>query len=425
MDKRFSSLFNITEERAIKLLETPLEELEDESDRYAAAANLAYFKSDRSIKALIKAIQICDDQLYNRITRRKAIETLGKFKATEALEVITDCLGDNDCYTVENAVWAIGEIGTVDETILATITNLLTKPAQNYRVIIQTLAKLNHQPAVQSIENFIDDSDLSIASAAIASVARLTGDYSQVDRIVALLLSDSVNVRRACIQDLMDLEYHEAIPNIVACPVSLVFRLRAVRHLGSIAINQGRKTFAEIEPYLDQVILDHPNSLQMVHEYDQPPSLEFLINELYHTDFGRCYLASKTLLESHWDQLGEALMATYEKSAHNDYGAHYHVMKLWGWLEYEPAYDLLVEALNNSAPQFQKSRGAAAIALGNLGNIEVKQMLSDALQTKIFDLKYAAMIALRKLGVSVNNEMINDADLLLIGKANSLITPVE
>ena len=418
MDKRFSTLFNITEDRAIKLLETPLEELEDQSDRYAAASHLAYFKSDRSIKALISAIQVCDDQLYNRITRRKAIETLGKFKAEEALDVIIDCLDDDDCYTVENAVWAIGEIGTEDEQILNTITELLNKPAQNYRVIIRTLAQLNYPPAVDTIKAFIDNSDQCIGSSALATIARLTDNYDEVHRIVALVESDSVNARRACIQDLMDLDYYDAIPQIASCPVSLIFRLRAVRHLSTIAINKGVKTFAEIETYLDQVILDRPESLEFVHQYDQLPSLEFLIDELYHTDFGRCYLATQTLLENYSDVLGEALFATYEKSAHNDYGAHFHVMKLFGWLKYQPAHDLLVEALGNKAPQFQKSRGAAAIALGKLGNPEVANLLQENLNTSIFDLQYGCILALKELGVSIDTEVLKDSDMFIQAKAN-------
>lgn len=421
MDKRFSNLFQITEDKAIKLLQTPLEELEDQSDRYAAASHLVHFKSDRSIKALIEAIEICDDQLYNRIARRKAIETLGRFKATEALEVIRKCLKDNDCYTVENTVWYMGEIGITDESILEEITQLLSKPNQNYRVIIHTLAKLNYPPATIAIKPFIENEDLCIASAALATIARLTGDNSQNHRIVKFLQSDSVNVRRASIQDLMDIEYYDAIPQIASTPVSLVFRLRAIRLLAENAINKGIKSFKEIQPYLEQVIRDNPNDLKLVHEYDNIPTLEFLIQELYHTDFGHCYLASKILLENYADVLGEALIKTYEKSAHNDYGAHYHVMKLFGWLKYEPAYDLLVEALNNKAPQFQKSRAAAAISLGILGKTTAINLLKDNLTTNIFDLKYACMIALNQLGdLSSNEILINDSDLLIREKIKNL-----
>ncbi|MBL1210060.1 HEAT repeat domain-containing protein [Geminocystis sp. GBBB08] len=418
MDKRFSSLFSITEDQAIKLLQTPLEQLEDPSDRYAAASNLVYFKSERSIQALIEAIENCDDQLYNRITRRKAIETLGRFKADQALDVICRCLGDSDCYTVENTVWAIGQIGTQEQKILQEITDLLNKTGQNYRVIIQNLAKLNYQPATEVIKKFIDSEDLCIASSALSAMAILTRDFSQVYRILEFLQSDSVNVRRASIQDLMDLNYYDAIAEIACCPVSLVFRLRAIRSIGESAINQGLKTFTDIEPYLDQVIRDHPSDLKLVHEYDQNPTLEFLIGELYHTDFGRCYLASKTLLENYSPVLGEALIKTYDELAHNDYGGHYHVMKLFGWLKYEPASELLIESLQNQAPQFQKSRGAAAIALGILGNKNVIPLLKDNLTTNIFDLKYACLMALNQLdNVEGKAIAINDSDLLIRAKA--------
>jgi len=420
MDKRFSSLFNITEDRAIELLETPLEQLEDPSDRYAAASHLVYFKSDRSIQALIKAITICDDQLYNRITKRKAIETLGRFKAEEALDIIRGCLTDSDCYTVENAVWAIGEIGTKDTDILLEITEVLKKTNQNYRVIIQTLANLNYQPATETIKSFINVDDQSVVSAARSAIARLTGDNSQRDYIVEFLQSNDVNVRRACIQDLIDVQHYDSIPQIASCPVSLVFRLRAIRNLAQTSINKGIKTFDEIEPYLDQVICDHPNDLQLVHQYDQIPSLDFLITELYHTDFGHCYLASKTLLDNYAEVLGEALIKTYNEAAYNDYGAHYHVMKLFGWLKYEPAYDLLIEALSNQAPQFQKSRAAAAISLGNLGYTNSISLLRDNLESAIFDLKYACLIALNQLGDSLGKKIaINDSDLLITSKASS------
>ena len=126
----------------------------------------------------------------------------------------------------------------------------------------------------------------------------------------------------------------------------------------------GKVSFAEIEPSLDRIIRDRPQDIEMVHEYDSPPALEFLIQELYHTDFGRCYLAGKTLLNEYSAQAPEALLQTYAAEAHNDYGAHFHVVKLLGLLQYQPAYDLIVEALHNTAPQFQKSPRSSSDRLG-------------------------------------------------------------
>ncbi|OKH26228.1 phycocyanin operon protein Y [Hydrococcus rivularis NIES-593] len=418
MDKRFFNIFNLTEDEAIALLKTPPEQLEDKTDRYIAASHLINFPTERAIDALIEAVRDRDRDLYNRITRRKAIESLGRLKATAAIPVIRACLADEDCYTVENAVWAIGEIGTDDEAILEEIAQLLDKPEQSYRVIIQTLAKFNYRNALDRIQKFVDSDNEPIASAAIAAVARFSGDYSQIDKVVGFLQHESVNARRACIQDLIDAQYYDAIPEIAKCPVSVIFRLRGIRLLADAGTSAGKISFQKIEPHLDRAIRDRPDELNLVHEYDQLPSLAFLVNELYQTDFGRCYLASKTLLETYPDEAPEALMATYAEQAHNDYGAHYHVIKLLGWLKYAPAFDLLVEALQNPRPQFQKSRAAAAIALANLGDERAIPLLKASLNINIWDLKYACLLALKQFGDDSGKEIAaRDPDWLVRAKA--------
>ncbi len=421
MDKRFFNLFNLTEEQAIAILETPADKLDDPYDRYIAASHLVNFSTEQSIAALIGAVENADQNLDNRAVRRKASETLGRLQAKVALTSLHSCLDDDDCYVVENAVWAIGEIGTQNPDILEDIAQLLDKPGQSYRVIIQALAKLNYTAALDRIRKFADSEDEMIQGAAITTTCNFSGDYSQMSRVVEMLQSINVNARRSSIQDLIDAKYYKAIPDISRCPVSVVFRLRAVRMLASVGIPAGEITFAEIEPILDRIIYDRPDDLDLVHEYDKLPSLEFAIKELYETDFGRCYLATKTLLESYKNEAPDALLATYAESAYNDYGAHYHVMKLLGWLKYAPAFNLLIEALHNREPQFQKSRAAAAIALGEIGDKRAIAELKTCLETPIWDLKYASLMALEKLGDNSGCEMLaTDEDLLIRTKAASL-----
>ncbi|MEM8720000.1 MAG: HEAT repeat domain-containing protein [Cyanobacteria bacterium P01_G01_bin.39] len=418
MDKRFSNIFNLTEEQAIALLKKPLDSEDGTSERYVGAAHLINFPTQRAINALIEAIADHDPALENRIARRKAVESLGRLKATQAMPTLQSCLADEDPLTVENAVWAIGEIGTEDQSILEAIAELLTKPQQTYRVIIHTLANFNYQPAIERIQPFTDHEDETIASAAIASLARLTGDNSHMERVLEFLQHDNVNARRACIQDLIDVEYYPAIAAIAKAPISVAFRLRGIRLLAAKGLAKNQVSFAEIEPSLDQIIRDRPQDIEMVHEYDQPPTLDFLIRELYHTDFGRCYLADKTLLESYPEQAVEALLQTYTAEAHNDYGAHFHVIKLLGLLKHQPSYDLIVEALHNTSPQFQKSRAAAAIALGNLGSKSAIPLLKETLSTPIFDLKYACLLALEQLGENCWSEVAEDKNILIKAKAN-------
>jgi bilin biosynthesis protein len=418
MDNRFSNIFNLTEDQAIALLKKPLNTEDGTSERYVGAAHLINFPSERSIQALIEAIEDRDPALENRIARRKAVESLGRLKAVLALPTLKSCLLDEDVLTVENAVWSIGEIGTEDESIFEAIALLLTKPNQSYRVIIHTLANFNYQPAIERVKPFTNYDDQPVQSAAIAFLARLTGDNSQMGQVVEFLQHDNINARRACIQDLIDVEYYPAIEAIAKAPISVAFRLRGVRLLAAQGIGTGKIAFAAIESSLDRIIRDRPQDIEMVHEYDQPPAIEFLIRELYHTDFGRCYLAGKTLLETYTAQAPDALLATYAEEAHNDYGAHFHVVKLLGLLKYQPSYDLIVEALDNTSPQFQKSRAAAAIALGNMGATQAIELLKATLDTPIFDLKYACLLALEQLGENCWLKVVDDQNLLIKAKAN-------
>ncbi|MEG3862855.1 HEAT repeat domain-containing protein [Microcoleus sp. herbarium12] len=421
MDKSLVNLVDMTEEVAIAILETPADKLADPYYRYIAASHLVNFPTEQSIAALMAALENSEDSPENQAVRRKAAEILGRLQAAPALTSLHSCLQGDDFYVVENAVWAIGSIGTQNLDISEDIAKLLDQPGQSYRVIIRALAKLNYTAALSQIRQFVDSEDEMIRSAAITTVCRFSGDYSEMSRVVNLLQSVNVNARRSSIQDLIDAKYYQAIPLIARCPVSVVFRLRAVRMLANAGIPAGKIAFAEIEPILDRIIGDRPDDLDLVYEYDQLPSLEFAINELYETDGGRCYLATKTLLESYTSEAPDALLAIYEKSAYKDGGAHYHVMKLLGWLKYAPAFDLLIEALHNQEPQFQKSRAAAAIALGEIGDQRAIAELKICLKTRLWDLKYGSLMALQKLGDSSGCEILaEDEDLLMQQKAASL-----
>ncbi len=420
MDKRFSNIFpGLSEARAIEILKTPLEQLEDKSERYIAASHLVNFPTERTINALIEVVKEQSDVLEDRITRRKAIETLGRLKVERALEVIRCCLSHTDNYLVENAVWAIGEIGSQDQEILEEIAQLLDKPGQSYRTIIQVLAKLKYTTALERMTRFTQADDPTIASAAMTTVYQFSGDRKMLDQLVQFLQNPNVNARRGVIQDLMDAGHYAAIPQIARCPVSVVFRSRGIRYLADASVSCGHLKFEEIEKSADLIILDHPHDLELVHEYDQTPKLERAISDLYHTDFGICYLATQTIID-HYPDAGEALVATYKEAAHNDYGAHYHVIKLWGWLNYPAAYELIVEALHNLRPQFLKSRTAAAIALGNLGDQRAIPELKACLKLPIWELKYACLLALDCLGDKSGRVLCaNDADWLVQAKATS------
>ena len=422
MDNRFLRLFDMTEEEAIALLDRPLDLLGDDECRYVAASHLVNYPSETSIQALLRAVRNTDESLDNRITRRKAVESLGRLKAMEALPDIRACLQDSDAFLVENAAWAISEMAVQDEDILAEIAALLDKRGQSYRVLIQTLMKANFTSAVDRIRPFIQSDQEVVAGAAISAISRLTGESTHMDRVLALLQAPNPMTRRLTIQDLIDARYYPAIASISRCPVSLIFRLRGIRLLAEAGMETGDITAAEILPYIDNCLRDHPETLDLFHTYSQPPTLATLIEALYDTDFGRCYLAVQTILEKFAPKAPEALLTTFEEKAKEDYGGHFHVVKLLGWLKYQPAYDLIVIALNNPQPQFQKSRAAAAIALGELGDNRGIPLLEQCLESKVWDLRYAALMALKSLNSTTDlSSLSDDRDWLVRAKVESLL----
>ncbi|MEL6493449.1 MAG: HEAT repeat domain-containing protein [Cyanobacteria bacterium J06621_3] len=420
MDKRFSGLFNLTEAQAIEILDGPADDSDEASSRYIAASHLVNFDSEAAIAALLRAVNNTADDLDNRIVRRKAVESLGRLKVKAALPAVKSCLDDEDNYLVENAAWAIGEIGTDNTATLEKIAEQLKRPGQSYRTIIHALAKLNYQPAAERIEKFTTDDSAPIASAALSAMYQLTGDEQVIKRILGFLQNGNVNARRGSIQDLIDTGYFLAIPNIAQCPVSMVFRLRGIKLLAQSAVDSEKLTFSQIRPSLENVLRDHPDDIALIHSYPQVPKAHSLVQELYGTDFGRCYLASKALMENYPTEAPAALTESYEAEGHNDYGAHYHMMRLFGWLKVSKAYDLLVMALHNKAPQFQKSRVAAAIALAELGDLRAIPELKTALAVPLWDLQYAAIMALQTLGESVSPTDVDSTDWLVQEKLASL-----
>jgi bilin biosynthesis protein len=76
--------------------------------------------------------------------------------------------------------------------------------------------------------------------------------------------------------------------------------------------------------------------------------------------------------------------------------------------------------LHNTQPQFQKSRAAAAIALGELGDPRAIPALQASLTAKPWDLKYAALLALAKLGDNRIELGADETDWLVKAKAESL-----
>lgn len=169
------------QEEAIEIIVKPSRAMEDHSDRYIAAERLKFFPSDASTEALIRCIGDDDsNELEDRIAKRKAIESLGRFRGEymkdQVIEAVLTKLEDDDQYTVEVAVWTLSEVGFDDEKIGARIVSLLDRDDVNKRVIMQAISSCEISEGIGRIRDFLEDEDLATRCAAIGALSRLTGD---------------------------------------------------------------------------------------------------------------------------------------------------------------------------------------------------------------------------------------------------------
>ena len=361
----------LSQEEAIRLLTAPIDELESQSDPYMAAAHLINFPGDDTESALLALVQGTDQSQPRRLARRKAVEVLGRLGCVDATSAIGDCLHSDDPYLVENAAFALQLLNCRIPDIHARMIQLLPDPSQNQRVLIQSLAALDVQDARPVIQQLQDAEQSGVRGAAISAGVRLGGPRDRLIALGPLMLRPNQMDRQTAIQDAINAGGRELLPQILRAPVSPVFRMRAVRALwpdGAQHCND-----LNLTDVLDALLQDRPQSLELVHAYDQEPTDGFLIQEFFGTDFGRSYLALQSLQHRSAQQLWPLLKQRWDEDAHNDYGAHYFFIRLFGAIGAWPQAaqplirSLLEEAINTRRPQFMKSKPAAVLAMGSLG----------------------------------------------------------
>jgi bilin biosynthesis protein len=360
----------LSQDDAIRLLSAPLAELESQSDPYMAAAHLINFPGRDTETALMALVADADQSQPRKLARRKAVEVLGRLGCQEAMAPIANCLSSDDPYLVENAAFALQQLNCQDAAVHQSLQKLLSDPAQNRRVLIQSLAALNVSEAEPLIASFQTSDQPGVRGAAISASIRLGGSREQVSVLGEQTLLPNQMDRQSAIQDAINAGATELLPQILRAPVSPVFRMRALRALWPNGRPQNDGL--DLIEVLDAMIVDRPEALELVHTYDQAPSVEFLIQEFFGTDFSRSYLALQTLQDHSAEQLWPRLEQRWHAEAHNDYGAHYFFIRLFSMIGPWPdealglMHSILSEAITTRRPQFMKSKPAAVLAMAGL-----------------------------------------------------------
>ena len=384
---------------AIEILAKDFAELENQSDYYMAVSQLINFPCQESSDALIFFLQKDSDDNPVRLAQRKAVEVLARLKVDHAQLTIAQFLNSSDVYMVENVAWALAELNCQDDESKQLMIQLLDDPNQNQRVLIQSLSKLFVLEAVPTVLSLLKSDRTPVRGAAIAAIARLSGDRSCLDQLSDFLFCANQMDRQSAVQDVIDAGANDLIPSVLKAPVSPVFRLRAVRSLWE-PLGESHDIERTLS-VVDQLLYDDPRNIVVLHQYEEPMPIELLVEGLFHPDFSRCYLAMQSLLVIDPVDLWPHLERSWLSRAHNDYGAHYFMMNLFGLIhqwdskKLDIIHEILLQAISDQRPQFKKSVPVAFLSYTKLFPGDCDSFIGSWLshsQMPFWQCRYAALM---------------------------------
>ena len=384
---------------AIEILTREFEDLESDSDYYMAVSHLVNFPGQLANEALLNFLGRVSTESAVLLAQRKAVEVLARLGVTQARAKIASFLDSSDIYMVENAAWALAQIGCQEQFVHQRLIGLLHDSRQNQRVLIQSLSQLSVYTALSTIAPLMNHEKSSVRGAAIAATIHLSGDRTRLADLADHLYVPNQMDRQSAVQDVIDAGGIELMSSLLQAPISPAFRMRAVRAL--VDSSSGEQMKSSALSAVDQVLRDDPRLITVLHHYGDPLPTNLLIEGLFHPDFSRCYLAMQNLLDRDPDDVWTHVWESWHKKAHNDYGAHYFMMHLFGlmrnWSHEALAsiHDILSDAIRDRRPQFKKSPSAALLSFATLFPGECDRLLKDGLTHEIqqfWDFRYTSLL---------------------------------
>ena len=376
MAERFDSLFaGISEESALQQIKSPASHLDNPVSKYMAATRLGACHSEESLQALIACLSLTIDDLYERITRRKAIEALGRRRDPRALPHLLNCLVGEDEIAIIDAVDAIikinGELTPQQSNSLAAA---LDGSDNRKRVIIQAHTRLGLNNAIDEIRALIKHDNPLVSGAARSYFAKRHGETNLLPQLVEQLCSDAPGQRRAAVIDLGDSGDRKQVNNLIQCPVSMPLRAKSVLEL--IPELENDEENPEERKLFRQLLIDNPNDLALKEEHVCPDSAEAIENFLQHRDEAKQYGAAKRLLKTPQNSASQIIENLHQKLG-SDYVIHYYLTMCAGLMALTEHKELIISSLHETIPQYTKSRVAATWGCLQLGLMAETDFLAE------------------------------------------------
>ena len=369
MPERFDILFEgLEEEKALKLLKVNPEELKNPVEKYTAATKLAACTSDRSLEVLIEATDLNSDNLFNRITRRKVLEALGRRRDARALPCLFKALNFDDETSVINAVNSIAQIGeTLTTSQSALLSKALNGSDNQKRAVIQTHTKLaivQGENEISILETYVNP---LVAGAARTYAAKVHGHIERLTPIIKQLTDAVSGRRRAAVIDLGDAGDINVLPQLIRSPVSMPLRAKsAFQHVDP---NKTGKVPENYRNLISQLLRDDPSSLSLLEEWICGADQTEIEKNLQHRDEGKQYGGALTLMRMPKQQQIESIDQIYVRYW-SDYGTNYLLTAVIGVNRIQERQELVRTSLAETLPQYAKSRVAAAWVCLSLGLLD-------------------------------------------------------
>ena len=427
----FDNLPKINKEDAINILRKPIDKLNFAADYYKAVFHLAKFPCKDSETVLLEFIKLDYEKLEFKIARRKAIEVLAIFNCKKAIPIIGGFLQNDDPYLVEVSICTLVKLKCNDDNIINQIRLILYKNFDNKRVVIQALTNLGIKDEIEKIRSLLKDkqSSYGIKGASLAALIKLAGEKDKLSELKDFLRLSNQNDRHCAVQDIVNAGQLASIPFLIKAPISPSFKIQAIDSLWMNDLLSSENI--NLLNSLDSIIIDDPEKIDTLEIKDFKTDINFLIDQLFHPDFNRCYKSMKELKKYPSDEVLYYLNKNWDR-AKVDYGAIYFFINTYKILFKKGCYDesLLSKVnylLSDVWPQHMKFKSSAIQVLGCLNFPRLKNYFkdfSDELLTTFWKNRYTALIILQDKDIDFKSDFakffLNDSHRFVRLKAKQI-----
>ena len=428
----FDNLPKINKRDAINILTKPISEDKIAADYYKAVFHLANFPCAESEIVLLNFIKYDCEKLEYKIAKRKAIEVLAIFDCKKAVPIIADFLNNDDDYLVETAIWSLGKLKCNDNEIINTICSILYKQFNNKRVVIQTLTNLGVRKEMNKIRSLLTDKESSngVKGASLAALIKLCGEEDKLTNLKDFLRLSNQNDRHCAVQDIINAGHLSVLPFLIKSPISPSLKLQAIDSLWFEELVFWKDI--NLINTLDSVIIDDPKKIDTLEIKNFKKDLNFLIGQLFHTDFNRCYKSMQELDKFPSDEVFDCLNNNWDR-AKSDYGAIYFFINSYKFLLDKKLYDKSILEkidflLSDDWPNFMKFKSSAIQILGSLNDnkfYDKVNQFSDYRLNPYWKNRYAVLLVLQNKQIHIKKDLaklfLNDSHRFVRLKANQII----